>query len=185
MDEPVAFFLRGINLGAKNRVPMAGLRTVLAQELGAGRVATYLQSGNIVCVPHAIPEQFCARLEATLRDRFGVPSPVLHRTRGELAGILSRNPLADIAGDDKRYQVHMCARPVTDLNPADLPVHELERVAVDGREIHVRYGSDKGIHASKLPAALDRRLVGTAITARNIRTLRAVAAMLDAAAATS
>lgn len=185
MDEPVAFFLRGINLGAKNRVPMAELRSLLSNDLGASRVATYLQSGNVVCVSPNGPEEFCAHLETALRDRFDVVSPVLHRTREELAEILARNPFADIAVDDKRYQVHLSARHGIDLDPADLPVHELERVAVEGREIHVWYGSDKGIHASKLPAALDRSLPGTAVTARNIRTLRAVAKMLDDAAATS
>ena len=39
--------LRGINLGATNRVSMPELREVLAAE-GFTDVATYLQSGNIV-----------------------------------------------------------------------------------------------------------------------------------------
>ena len=39
--------LRGINLGAKRRVPMADLRALLT-EAGYDDVRTYVQSGNIV-----------------------------------------------------------------------------------------------------------------------------------------
>ena len=39
--------LRGINVGGRNKVPMAELRT-LASELGWTGVATYINSGNVV-----------------------------------------------------------------------------------------------------------------------------------------
>ena len=38
--------LRGVNLGSRNRVPMADLRAAL-QELGYEDVRTLLQSGNV------------------------------------------------------------------------------------------------------------------------------------------
>ena len=43
MSQVSAFFLRGINLGGRNRVPMAELRQ-LADRLGAGSIATHLAS---------------------------------------------------------------------------------------------------------------------------------------------
>jgi uncharacterized protein (DUF1697 family) len=39
--------LRGINLGARNKVAMADLRALI-EELGAEDVRTYVQSGNVV-----------------------------------------------------------------------------------------------------------------------------------------
>ena len=39
--------LRGINVGGKNKVPMAPLRELLG-ELGFPNVATYIASGNVV-----------------------------------------------------------------------------------------------------------------------------------------
>ena len=39
--------LRGINLGPRNRVPMAGLRTTF-EAAGAQDVRTYIVSGNVV-----------------------------------------------------------------------------------------------------------------------------------------
>ena len=40
--------LRGINVGGRNRLPMADLRALVAGARRRG-VATYLQSGNAVC----------------------------------------------------------------------------------------------------------------------------------------
>jgi uncharacterized protein (DUF1697 family) len=39
--------VRGINVGGKNKVSMAGLRTCL-EELGCSRVSTYIASGNVI-----------------------------------------------------------------------------------------------------------------------------------------
>jgi uncharacterized protein (DUF1697 family) len=39
--------LRGVNVGGKNKVPMADLRLVV-ESLGLERVATYINSGNVV-----------------------------------------------------------------------------------------------------------------------------------------
>ena len=50
--------LRGINLGAKRRVPMAELRALLT-EAGYDNVRTYVQSGNVVLGGHARPPRPC------------------------------------------------------------------------------------------------------------------------------
>ena len=42
-----ALFLRGINVGTKNSLPMAELRAMLTK-LGCTEVKTYVQSGNAV-----------------------------------------------------------------------------------------------------------------------------------------
>ena len=44
--------LRGINLGGKNKVAMADLRTLVAG-LGHTGVSTYIQSGNVLFMPCA------------------------------------------------------------------------------------------------------------------------------------
>jgi uncharacterized protein (DUF1697 family) len=40
-------FLRGINVGGKNKIPMADLRKCL-DELGFSNVSTYIASGNVI-----------------------------------------------------------------------------------------------------------------------------------------
>lgn len=180
MNQPTAFFLRGINVGANNRVPMAELRALLTEQLGAQQVKTYLQSGNLCCVPPGNPVEFAKRLSKAIESEFGVLSLVVHRTLEDLSAVLAADPLGDIATDDKLYQVHFCDRPVPKLDLAALPVHVDERIVVDGSEIYIWYGSDKGIHASKLPIALGKQLPDMTITARNMRTVRKVANLLDA-----
>lgn len=182
MNQPTAFFVPGINVGANNRVPMAELRVLLTEQLGAQQVKTYLQSGNVVCVPPGEPAEFASKMAAAIGTEFGVNNSVVHRTLEDLSAVLAADPLRDIATDDKLYQVHFCDRPVPGLDLATLPIHQDERIVVDGSEIYVWYGSDKGIHASKLPNALGKQLPDMTITARNMRTVRKVVELLSAAA---
>ena len=39
--------IRGINVGGKNKIPMAGLKKCL-EELGFSDVSTYIASGNVI-----------------------------------------------------------------------------------------------------------------------------------------
>ncbi len=43
----VVFLFRGVNVGGKNKVPIADLRRV-AEECGRRDVKSYIQSGNLV-----------------------------------------------------------------------------------------------------------------------------------------
>jgi uncharacterized protein (DUF1697 family) len=61
--------LRSINVGGRNRIPMADLRA-LVSSLGFGDVVTYIQSGNVVltgsgtatAVARAIEDRITAEL---------------------------------------------------------------------------------------------------------------------------
>src|SRR4051794_14376938 len=96
--------LRGINLGSRNRVSMPELRDLL-DGLGYGDVRTLLQSGNVVLPSGAGPAKVARDLEKAIAAKLGVESAVVVRTRDELADVIERNPLADVADDRKRYQV--------------------------------------------------------------------------------
>src|SRR5687767_12509892 len=96
--------LRGINLGARNRIAMPALREALA---GAGfdDVSTYLRSGNVVLSSHAAPDAVARACERRIADDLGLEIPVVVRTAAELAAVVRRNPLADVATDPRRHQV--------------------------------------------------------------------------------
>jgi uncharacterized protein (DUF1697 family) len=84
--------LRGINLGGRNKVPMAELREVVAS-LGHTGVTTYIQSGNVLfTTPESDTGKLASALEAAITGAFGVSSPVVVLSRDELAQILDRNP---------------------------------------------------------------------------------------------
>src|SRR5688500_18463394 len=104
----VIALLRGINLGARNRVPMAGLRDLLG-ELGYPDARTLLQSGNVVIDPRDAPETGAGRLEQAVAERFDVRSDVIVRTGRELKAVVRANPLGATADAPKRYMVAFLA----------------------------------------------------------------------------
>jgi uncharacterized protein (DUF1697 family) len=158
--------LRGINLGAHNRVPMGELRAHLA-ELGYRDVRTLLQSGNVVLGADVPPERLAADIERVLAERFGVRSPAVVRTREQLAAVVALDPLRAVVENDKLYQVSFLA-----AEPAAVAIERLtaadlgdERFVHVGREIYAWHPD--GIHSSPLARMLSDKRLGVVATARN------------------
>jgi uncharacterized protein (DUF1697 family) len=162
--------LRGINLGARNRVSMPELRELLTG-LGHEDVRTLLQSGNVVLTSDETGEKLEQALEAAIAAELGVESRVVVRTARELAAVVRRDPLAGVADDPKRYQVSfLSAKPkaavVRALEAADVAP---EQVVVSGREIYAWHPA--GIQRSPLAKLLTDRKLGVTATARNWNTV--------------
>src|SRR5215211_5632426 len=68
--------LRAVNLGARNKVPMAELRR-LFEEAGAEDVRTWIQSGNVV-FSQSKPE--ATRFEAAIAEELGVRTVIVLRS---------------------------------------------------------------------------------------------------------
>jgi uncharacterized protein (DUF1697 family) len=111
--------LRGINLGGRNKVPMAELREVVTS-LGCSGVTTYIQSGNVLfTTPDRDTGQLASALEAAITGAFGLTVSVVVLSRDDLAQILDRNPYR---AEPNPKLVH-----VVFLN-AELPPELLDRV---------------------------------------------------------
>jgi uncharacterized protein (DUF1697 family) len=86
--------LRGINVGGKNRMPMARLRDVL-EELGYVDVLTYIASGNVVLRSERGPDRIKREIEAVLPTAFTLHSEivaVLVLTAAELRAVVDNRP---------------------------------------------------------------------------------------------
>ncbi|HEY6058100.1 MAG TPA: DUF1697 domain-containing protein [Candidatus Limnocylindrales bacterium] len=86
--------LRGINVGGKNRVPMASLRDCL-EELGYSNVATYIASGNVTLSSDRRPGEIKRTIEEALPRTFRLDSElvaVLVLTRTQLQTIVRNKP---------------------------------------------------------------------------------------------
>jgi uncharacterized protein (DUF1697 family) len=170
--------LRGINLGSRNRIPMGRLREILA-EAGFADVETHLQSGNVVLESDLAPAALAAKCKLLVADGFGLDIDVVVRTRDELADVVARNPLADVADNPKRYQVSFLAE---ELDPD--AIEELSALAADGERL-VATGRElyswhpDGIGRSKLWAALASPRLGVTATARNWSTVTKLLAIAD------
>jgi uncharacterized protein (DUF1697 family) len=158
--------LRGINLASRNRVPMAELREHLTG-LGYRDVRTLLQSGNVVLRADVAPERLAQEIESEVEARFGVKSPVVVRTREQLAAVVALDPLREVVENDKLYQVSFlsdepAAEAIERLEGADV---EPERFVHVEREIYAWH--PEGIHSSKLARLLSDKRLGVTATARN------------------
>jgi uncharacterized protein (DUF1697 family) len=162
--------LRGVNIGPNKRIAMPDLRALLT-DAGFQNVRTYVQSGNVVLSSGRSPATVGAESEKLIAERFGFDVDVIVRTGEELAEVVARNPLSDVATDPKRYQVSFLeAEPdpkaLRKIAEARL---EPERLVAIGRELYAWHPN--GIGRSKLWAKLAGNGLGVRATARNWTTV--------------
>ena len=173
-----ALLLRGINVGTKNSLPMAELRTML-EKTGCTEVRTYVQSGNAVFGTMLGAARLTAAIEAALERYMGRPIATTLRTQQQLSSIIAANPFTKVA----TKPAYLC---VTFLShapkPADLaPLHaqdwspELFHPA--GTEIYTWYPNGQG--TSPLAKQLGRLPLKGAVTTRNWNTVLKLAEMLE------
>lgn len=162
--------LRGINLGGRNRIGMAALREALT-EAGFEDVRTYIQSGNAVLSSSRAPARVTEEVERVIGESFGLDIRVVARTPEELAAVVERNPLADVADDPKRYQVSFLSdEPDPDaVGRLATAAVSPERLVHFGREIYTWHPN--GIGQSKLAASLTAPDLGVTVTVRNWTTV--------------
>ncbi|OAS14600.1 DUF1697 domain-containing protein [Paenibacillus oryzisoli] len=84
-------FLRGINVGGKNKIKMADLKKTV-EGLDLAQVQTYLQSGNVLFQSEESAEILRPRIEKAISDAVGVAPTVILRTAAELAEIVGNSP---------------------------------------------------------------------------------------------
>jgi len=107
--------LRGINVGGRNKVPMAELRDVVAS-LGHTGVTTYIQSGNVLfTTPENDTDELASALEAAITGAFDVTSSVVVLSRDDLAQILDRNPYPEEPNPKLVHVMFLSAEPPADL----------------------------------------------------------------------
>ena len=169
--------LRGINLGSRNRIAMPALREALEAD-GLRDVQTYVQSGNVVLSSDDSPDGLARRVGALISDSFGLDIAVVVRTRDELAEVVARNPLGDVAVNPKRYQVTFLeqgldAATLDKLEALALPDERF--VAID-RELYAWH--PEGVARSKLWPALAKH---KSATARNWATVTTLLTLADQA----
>lgn len=86
--------LRGINVGGKNKVPMAALKKCL-EDLGFSDVLTYIASGNVVLRSGKNPSEIKRLVETVLPKQFKLDSElikILVLSRQQLQAVVDSRP---------------------------------------------------------------------------------------------
>jgi uncharacterized protein (DUF1697 family) len=161
--------LRGVNVSGRQRVSMEALRAAVT---GAGfeDVATYIQSGNVVCSsPRRSAAAVGAALEAAIEDGLGVAVRVIVRSAGDLDRILAENPFVARRLDPATLHVTLLAAdPAQGAGRLEVAAGADEFEA-RGREIYLHCPGGYG--RSALTNTFFERRLGVAATTRNWKTM--------------
>jgi uncharacterized protein (DUF1697 family) len=163
-----AAFLRAVNVGGSGKLPMADLKAI-CEELGFGKVRTYIASGNVVFETKQPEKKVRELLEARLKDYAGKPVGVHVRTREELQEILASNPFADVPGN--RHQILLLDETSSEVLIAGVKFKTNERLHAAARALHIHFPDGQGVSRLKVPGAEQG-------TARNRNTIEKIIELL-------
>jgi uncharacterized protein (DUF1697 family) len=164
----VICMLRGVNVGAHNRVKMDDLKK-LCTSLKLRDPQTYVQSGNIIFkTDERDLSKLTKNLEAAIHKKFGFQTDAILRSTKDLRDVVAKNPFAkrkdihpgklivtffsDDPGEDARKQVRSIK-----CDP--------EELFIEGREAYIYFPNGAG--RSKLNWAVIPKTLKVQGTARN------------------
>ncbi len=169
-----AAFLRGINVGGKNKIKMETLREAFSA-LGFENVKTYINSGNMIFETAETDNgKLAAKIESAIEKEFALKIKVMVRKIDEIKDIVENNPFAGQFENDKDLHVFFLEE--------ELPVekrefllsnnNENEMFAVRNREIFCL------LRVSVLDSLMGKDYIGKKLkvsaTARNWRTVNKI-----------
>lgn len=173
MKKHVAF-LRGINVGGKNKIKMETLRELVAA-LGFQNVKTYINSGNVIFETVGTNDKTLAvKIEVAIEKEFALKIKVIVRTIDEIKSIVENNPFAGQFENDKDLHVFFLDEALSEEKRELLLSNnnENEMYAVQNREIFCL------LRVSVLDSLMGRDYIGKKLkvsaTARNWRTVNKV-----------
>jgi uncharacterized protein (DUF1697 family) len=173
-------FLRAVNVGGNNKVPMARLRDALTAA-GLEEVSTVLQSGNVVFHSRKSSKAVAKAVEATIEETFDLQIGVIVRSAAELAAVAAANPFLDAEPDRDPKTLHVAflsARPsAAATGKLDADRSPPDAFAVHGREVYLSYPDGSG--RSRLTLDYLEKTLGVRGTARNWRTVLRLATLLE------
>lgn len=163
--------LRAVNVGGTGKLPMAELKA-MCEELGFGKVRTFIASGNVVFTSGKSETAIKSALEKRLAAYAGKPVGVLVRSAAEMTQVSADNPFPK-AAPNRTMAIFLDGAPPKD-SLAAVRGRKDEEIELGKREIYVHYG--EGMAKSKLviPAAK----TGTARNMNTVATLAKMAAEL-------
>jgi len=167
-------FLRGINVGGKNKIKMETLREVFGS-LGFENVKTYINSGNVIFeIVETAGKELAAKIESAIEKEFALKINVIVRKMSEIENIVANNPFAGQFENEKDLHVFFLDEEL----PADKRElllsnnSENEQFAIRNSEIFCH------LRVSVLDSLMGKDYIGKKLkvfaTARNWRTVNKI-----------
>lgn len=171
--------LRGINVGGKNKLPMATLKTIF-EDAGCENVRTYIQSGNVVLEASAAAAKNLADdIARRITKKTKLNVPVVIRNAKQWRAMVKANPFLKKGIDEKSCHVMCLADAPTKAQLATLDSDRSpgDSYLIKGADVFLH--TPNGVARTKLTNAYFDSRLNTVSTARNWRTVLTLAAMLD------
>lgn len=172
--------MRGINVGAARKLPMANLRA-LCVKLGLESPQTYIQSGNLLVDAMGDATALRKLLEKELAARFGFAVDVIVRSAAEWEGYIEANPFAsDAKTMPKMIHLYLTREPPKAGAAKELEhrAQSGERIVVAGGALWIDFGAN-GVARSKLSPSLIDRACGSPATGRNWNSVLKIGQMIE------
>ncbi|MBZ5536733.1 MAG: DUF1697 domain-containing protein [Acidobacteriia bacterium] len=166
-------FLRGINVGGKNPLPMKELVAIL-EDLGSQNVKTYIQSGNAVFESRDKDASRLSKIiSAEIKKRRGFEPHVLLLKLKDLERAIAKNPFPEAETDPQALHVGFLAS-----SPGNPSLKILDSIKSESERFHLidnvfYLHAPEGVGRSKLATNAEKWL-GVPMTDRNWRTVRTV-----------
>lgn len=163
--------LRGINVSGQRLIKMADLKRVF-EEMGLGRVQTYIQSGNVVFESAAEADSLRRRIEAGIETAFGHAVPTVVRAAADFTRIIAECPYAAdaLAEGESLYVALLSAAPDQAGIERLLACRcDSDECRVVGREVYLLLRQGAG--NTKLTNTLLEKKLGVSATSRNWQTI--------------
>ena len=160
--------LRGVNVGAHNRIKMDALRAIY-ESLRLEEPRTYVQSGNIIFrTKEKNTVQLAKKIQSAIERACKCRSEVILRTTDELKKAIAANPFAarrDIE-PGKLLVTFLATEPGREAHASLVAFKDYpEEIHLKGRELYIYFPNGAG--KSKLPWSQVERLLKVTGTARN------------------
>lgn len=170
--------LKGINVGANNRIKMAELKTALLKE-GFQDVTTIIQSGNIILKTPLSADQTEAKFTSILKNEFTLNVPVLVITPTKIKNALEEFPFFDKSEDESKLHITFMNAKMSESewNEKLITISLKETYQLNGDILYL-YPSE-GYHKAKLNATFLANKFNVSATNRNIKTIRKILAKTD------
>ena len=168
-------FLRGINVGGKNKVKMETLREMFVAQ-GFENVKTYINSGNVIFeTSETKGNALAAEIERTIQSEYALNIKVMVRTIEEIRDIIKNNPFDGQFVNDKDLHVLFLDEELPEDKRQLLLANnnENEQFAVRKREIFCLLRV--GVSDSLLGKDYIGKKLKIPATARNWRTINKIA----------
>jgi uncharacterized protein (DUF1697 family) len=164
---------RGV--GGATLLPVQPLKAVLLAD-GFEKVATYINTGNVVLVSDRTPKQIVARVAAIALEKFDFSKSIMIVSKAAWKRLIVRNPFP--GGEGNKLHAY-----ILDKEPDPSAVDALERknagpeqFTVDGNVLY--YYPPQGASESKLFSKIETTLK-VAATARNWNTVLKLAQLAE------